>query len=48
MSSPEGRKASAALDADEVNFVASRPLSAFLCEEKIIFDFAEQSPAQAS
>lgn len=41
LSSPEGQEASAALEADEVNFVASKKLSAFLSEEKVIFDFTK-------
>lgn len=39
LSSPEGRKASAIMEADEINFVASKKLSAFISDEKVVFDY---------
>lgn len=38
LSSPEGQKASAIMEEDEINFLSSKKLSAFLSEEKVIFD----------
>lgn len=41
----EGQAASAALAADEVQFVESSKISAFLAIEEVIFDFTKQAVA---
>lgn len=45
MGSEAGQAASAALAADEVQFIESSKISAFLAEEKVIFDFAADAAA---
>lgn len=42
LSSAEGQKASAILEKDEVQFVDSKRVSAFLATENVIFDFTTQ------
>ena len=39
LSTPEGQKASAALEADEIQFCDARRISAFLAIEETIFDY---------
>lgn len=48
MSSAAGMAASAQLAADEVQFIESSKISAFLAEEKVIFDYTAQSPSVAN
>ena len=45
LGSPEGQVASAALAADEIQFIESSKISAFLAEEKTIFDFTDDGRA---
>ena len=41
LSTPEGQRASAALEADEIQFCDGRRMSAFLAVEETIFDFTD-------
>lgn len=41
LSAPEGQQASAALEADEIQFCDGRRMSAFLAVEETIFDFTD-------
>lgn len=43
LGSPEGQAASAALAADEVQFIEMSKISAFLAVEEVIFDFTRQA-----
>lgn|SRR3546814_885212 len=45
LGSPEGQAASAALAADEVQFIEASKISAFLATEEVIFDFTKQTAA---
>ena len=41
--SPEGQAASAVLERDENEFIDAKRISAFLSEEKVIFDFTSEN-----
>ena len=43
LGSPEGQAASAALAADEVQFIETSKISAFLATEEVIFDFTQET-----
>ncbi|MBI2800486.1 MAG: EthD domain-containing protein [Gammaproteobacteria bacterium] len=47
MGTPEGQAASAILAEDEVQFIESSKISAFLSEEKVIFDFVGDNGSDA-